>query len=330
MRPLPDHRLTRPALLWTLGGVSLVAAALHLPRIAALGLSPDGEFSGSTEWELQMARLACLALGIVFVLLAAVSAKADKSDARLAEAVRRDIEVWRNESPPPRAERWNKVWTLLTALYLASMIGVLVWETTFKREAIPTSFRLVTEENGVYETLTAIMLVVSSFLLLQAGNALRKQATHRWWTTIAPLGLGFLFFIAAGEELSWGQHYFGFATPETMEKVNVQKEFNLHNVGGYWANNALILFFFGFSGVLPLAARFFWDVSYLCERLHIPLTTCWLAPIALVSVVFDEREPFVSLFGHPIWRLSELREALFGIVMLTTCGEFWLRFVRRP
>ena len=33
----------------------------------------------------------------------------------------------------------------------------------------------------------------------------------------------------AGEELSWGQHYFGWETPEGWGNVNDQQETNLHN-----------------------------------------------------------------------------------------------------
>lgn len=42
--------------------------------------------------------------------------------------------------------------------------------------------------------------------------------------------LGFVFFVACGEEVSWGQHLLGFATPEPIEQLNRQDEFNLHNL----------------------------------------------------------------------------------------------------
>jgi len=41
---------------------------------------------------------------------------------------------------------------------------------------------------------------------------------------------GFLFFVCAGEEISWGQRLFGFETPENMVEMNEQGEFNLHNL----------------------------------------------------------------------------------------------------
>ncbi len=43
-------------------------------------------------------------------------------------------------------------------------------------------------------------------------------------------GLALFFFMCAGEEISWGQRVFGFATPERVLRYNEQGEFNLHNL----------------------------------------------------------------------------------------------------
>lgn len=326
-RSIPSFRLTRPLFIGTSGTLLFVAGWMDVPRLLSLALSSDGEFSGSTEWELEMASFSFLALGALQVSAAAILSRLGQSTARWVQALKSDIAAWRTEEAPRRPRSHNIASAALVLFYLASMLGVLVWQTQFDKGRVPKSFRLVTEENGVYETLTAILLVAAAVYLARTANSLRIRAAHSsWLVTAVPFGLSMLFILAAGEELSWGQHYFGFATPEAMEEVNVQNEFNLHNIGGYWANNALILFFFGFAGVLPLTVRFFWDVAYACERLNVPISHFWLAPVALISVVFDEREPFVSFFGHPIWRLSEIREALFGSVMLAACREYWLRF----
>ena len=39
-----------------------------------------------------------------------------------------------------------------------------------------------------------------------------------------------MFFIAFGEEISWGQRIFGIETPEYMRTANVQEELNIHNL----------------------------------------------------------------------------------------------------
>lgn len=44
------------------------------------------------------------------------------------------------------------------------------------------------------------------------------------------LALTLFFFVALGEEISWGQMIFGFAVPENIAQLNEQKELNLHNL----------------------------------------------------------------------------------------------------
>ena len=51
---------------------------------------------------------------------------------------------------------------------------------------------------------------------------------------------------AAGEEISWGQRIFGFATPEFLLPLNQQQEFNVHNISyatfdGIYRNGAFLL-----------------------------------------------------------------------------------------
>jgi len=53
----------------------------------------------------------------------------------------------------------------------------------------------------------------------------------RWWF----LGWTLACLYLAGEEASWGQHYFGWDTPASLAEINKQKETNLHNTSS-WLN----------------------------------------------------------------------------------------------
>lgn len=321
-----NQPLTRPLHLAALGVLALIIGIFDGPRVAALALSPDGQFSGSTELELTLLRVAALGTAALLGAVAHLGARYSRESRNWLRALRRDAEDWSNQPTILRPTQWDLAWLIATIIYLASMFAVLYLGQQFDAASVPGWYRMLIEESGLYETLTATMLFGASLALFAVSRELRKAPNGpKWWAIAAPASLGFLLFVAAGEEISWGQHYLGFSTPDSMSTVNVQNELNLHNIGGYWANNALLAFFVGFAGVLPLLNRFFWDVGYVCDRLHVPVTSLMLAPIALISFVFDEREPFASLFGHPIWRLSEIREALFGIVMLAICSEFWIR-----
>lgn len=79
---------------------------------------------------------------------------------------------------------------------------------------------------------------ITSFLMLVCAAALgisimiRLRGLHPplfIWVLLGTLGC--IFF--AGEEASWGQHYFGWATPEEWAAANDQGETNIHNATGY-------------------------------------------------------------------------------------------------
>lgn len=76
-------------------------------------------------------------------------------------------------------------------------------------------------EDHLFEWLTAV-----SFLIVSVISLIIFFKTRNF----IHLFFAVLFFGGFGEEISWGQRIFGFKTPETMEQVNVQQEFNVHNI----------------------------------------------------------------------------------------------------
>jgi hypothetical protein len=90
----------------------------------------------------------------------------------------------------------------------------------------------VRTEAGVMENATALLLlvaVVSGSLALLGVSVVSSPLRLRSWILL--LTLGCLYFL--GEEVSWGQHYFGWTTPEGLAELNEQGETNLHNIGGW-------------------------------------------------------------------------------------------------
>jgi hypothetical protein len=84
----------------------------------------------------------------------------------------------------------------------------------------------ISKYEGPIETVQQTVLFAGLLLCIRAS----------WWNraqreVAVVLGvLSFGLFFALGEELSWGQHFFGFQTPAALEAINFQKEFNLHNL----------------------------------------------------------------------------------------------------
>ncbi len=84
-------------------------------------------------------------------------------------------------------------------------------------------------EWGVVETLTFALALVGAGLGLQLfirRNSLPAPMLLGAWFALIAIGL----VLFAGEEISWGQHWLGFASPEMFARNNLQHETNLHNM----------------------------------------------------------------------------------------------------
>lgn len=82
-------------------------------------------------------------------------------------------------------------------------------------------------ETGFIENATSLWFLLA-FLLGVAIRRRRAALPARWVRTYFLLiTLGCLF--VSGEELSWGQHWFGWETPEPIAAINEQEEMNIHN-----------------------------------------------------------------------------------------------------
>jgi hypothetical protein len=77
-------------------------------------------------------------------------------------------------------------------------------------------------ENSLFELFTVCFFLIASIFFFRAFLNTKS---------IFLLLLSILMFLGAGEELSWGQHFLKFTTPESIRKENIQGEFNLHNLG---------------------------------------------------------------------------------------------------
>ena len=96
------------------------------------------------------------------------------------------------------------------------------------------------KESGAVENITVILLaaatgVVIWFLMrLLAPTAVAGALTFRKLTILWCIiyCLGCVYFL--GEEISWGQHLFGWETPDHWMEINDQGETNFHNTSGWF------------------------------------------------------------------------------------------------
>jgi hypothetical protein len=88
--------------------------------------------------------------------------------------------------------------------------------------------RTLGAEQGALETGQVLFLLLSLALGVKmlSTKAPLPHPRLRLWIMLLTLGC----FYTLGEEISWGQHYFGWDTPAWLVDLNDQNETNLHNV----------------------------------------------------------------------------------------------------
>ena len=85
-------------------------------------------------------------------------------------------------------------------------------------------FSVLHQPEGIIELMAALLLIGSG--LVTVFLTAKYQETDRWRV----LGVGLVFVFLGMEEISWGQHLFGWQTPEAFALLNDQGETNLHNL----------------------------------------------------------------------------------------------------
>jgi hypothetical protein len=144
---------------------------------------------------------------------------------------------------------------------------------------------IIPEGYGVLEFSQFIILLVA--LAIAVRLLLKRFVRRRPFvlavTIIAVVGC----IYTAGEEMSWGQHFFHWKTPEYWAMVNRQQETNLHNIYPafeQWPRTIVELGVVIGGIVVPLAAAFFPRVR--SNRLSLFLPAAALLPIAVIAIGF--------------------------------------------
>jgi hypothetical protein len=207
---------------------------------------------------------------------------------------------------------WGSAWWWLVFPFAVAAVILYVGLTN-------PEFYIAYIINEPYGALEFLHFAFPFFAFVIGLTLLFKSAVRR-----RPLLLAFIFLATiaclylAGEEVSWGQHFFKWATPEGWE--NRQNETNLHNT--YWVLEKFprIMLETGiFIGVLliPLAAAF--NEQIRRARLAIFFPAAIMVPTALCAMGFKAihtRINDVRVFGDTIPRPSEAAETFYVMFLL--------------
>ena len=207
---------------------------------------------------------------------------------------------------------------------------------TFLDHRYQTGFNnIVWSENGVVEMFQLILLLFSIVLIFNTFKFCKIKGI-KFVLSIYILGLIFYFF----EEMSWGQHFFNWNTPEFLEKINNQNETNLHNINNLFNQlpRNLVLIWCSFSFLL-IKLNFRKLDSFLLKEFILPnnnlkyisyLLIFFLLPNLIISnlefLEFGDREVtsyekllknLSTLVSFNFVRLSELHELIIDYYIIS-------------
>ena len=118
-------------------------------------------------------------------------------------------------------------WLPLFAYLVIGLVGHWVPQFQyFSLEVLNSGVKRDPSEDNFIEHLEAFYWFVGLLFYGALLKNLYAQKQSIRWVALFML----ISFLALGEELSWGQHFFQYQTPKSLVEFNTQQEFNIHNL----------------------------------------------------------------------------------------------------
>jgi hypothetical protein len=210
------------------------------------------------------------------------------------------------EWSPGRDEAW---WWLFIPIACSAVLFVinLISADFYENYILPEGY-------GFLE-FTQFAVLVAGFFISLALFRFRVIRTNKLLTAAAIIFALTCLFIA-GEEMSWGQHFFYWSTPDYWAAINRQDETNLHNVSPWFNQRPRLVIEIGiFVGaiVLPL-----WQLAK--GPFTHPLLALFAPPVAALPVgltyLLFKAVDHVTKRGHFVWILGRPNEAVESVMYL--------------
>ena len=188
------------------------------------------------------------------------------------------------------------------------------------------------QEDGIVEWIGALGFLVASaiflFLFFRVDSA-QDLFLFRTRRNIFFLALGVFFFVGFAEEISWGQRLFGFETPQFISQINIQNEFNIHNILTYdyviSMDRLFSIFWFLYCIILPIARLFKLPGYSFIEKIKLPVVSLWIGSVFMVNYAISK--VFEALYGEFHHNIVEVKESNFAILFLFV-GMYFLLCAR--
>jgi hypothetical protein len=236
---------------------------------------------------------------------------------------------------PPQTQRLNDLPLLLWAVFPPLMVLVLILMAYIN----PELFELMLAKDidgGIVEHSTVLILlpgIVAGFAVFFFHRKNLPAPWLGWWILMWTLAC--VYF--AGEEISWGQWFFQWETPEIFKELNSQEETNLHNITPWLFQKpqALVEIWIFVGGiVLPLWWRYK-DKKWIADHNNakfwlLPTYVC--IPVAAIAIVARFFKPFLKAVPLPHLRslgTGELREYYIALFLCLYLLSIWFRIRNR-
>ena len=183
-------------------------------------------------------------------------------------------------------------------------------------------------EAGIIENATVLFLVIAIGYCISSLKAVSRQDLSRYlkaWLLLLIVGATYF----ALEEISYGQHMFGWGTPDTLKELNDQQETNLHNVHALFDQVPRALLTLGIlvgGVILPLYRRIRGVPLQPGNRFYWQWPTLDCVTIGLLVIFI---RPILSVFETDIINTGETKENLFALFILLYCLSLHRRLRKR-
>jgi hypothetical protein len=221
-------------------------------------------------------------------------------------------------SPPRQLSRRRVGWLVLTPFVVAFAYSALLTYKPTRAFAL-----LMQEENYPVEMLTFLLLMAGGIYGLRMAIQAKRRRVLPMWMVVFYLVFASFLLLTGFEEISWGQWFFHFKTPEAIARINTQQEFTLHNLKGLGGHTVWLRLAFGVGGMVGIAL---WRVPMFRPIAVPPILWAWFAVIigfSLGDLVTD----YVAI-GTPVAALFEVMSEIVE-VLIAAAGCLYLWFKAR-
>jgi hypothetical protein len=174
-----------------------------------------------------------------------------------------------------RLSRGRLGWLVLTPFVVAFAYSALLTYRPTRAFALQMA-----DENYPVEMLTFLLLLAGGGYGLWMANRARKRGLAKLWVAFYVTFAVFLL-LTGMEEVSWGQWFFHFKTPEAIARINTQQEFTLHNLEGLGGHTVWLRLAFGVGGIIGIAL--WWAPKFRAVAVP-PILWAWFVVIIAFSL----------------------------------------------